>query len=137
MKAITTVLFGMLISLMLIACKTQTESTLPESQELSKAEKIEVFYFHYSRRCATCNAVESVAQEAIIEYYGDAVKFISLNLDETEGETKGKELEVSGQTLLVMADDIKINLTNEAFMNARTNPDTLKQVIKEKIDPFL
>ena len=29
------------------------------------SNKIEVYYFHYTRRCITCNAVETVTKEAI------------------------------------------------------------------------
>lgn len=107
------------------------------NMKISKSGKVEVFYFHYTRRCATCKAVESVSKEAISELYGNKVNFTDFNLDEKAGETKGKELEVSGQTLLIVAGETRINITNEGFMNARTNPDKLKQIIKEKIDPLL
>ena len=119
-----------------IICSAQT-NTNSENTQLSKAEKIEVFYFHYSRRCATCNAVENVSKEAVAEFYGSKVSFASYNLDEEVGETKGKDFEISGQTLLIVADDTKINITNEAFMYARSNPEKLKQIITEKIDPFM
>ena len=100
-------------------------------------EKVMVYYFHYSRRCATCNAVESVSKEAVAALDKNKVKFADFNLDEETGETKGKELEVSGQTLLIVSGDKKINITNEAFMNARSNPDKLKALIVDKIEPLL
>ena len=105
-----------------------------DASKITKADKVEVFYFHYTRRCATCNAVESVSKQAVAELYGDKVSFAGYNLDEEAGEVKGKELEVSGQTLLIIAGDTKINITNEGFMNARSNPEKLKAIIKEKID---
>lgn len=128
-----------IISILAIAvntsCSSQTEKK-EESTPSTKVEEVDVYYFHYTRRCATCNAVESVSKEAIKELYGDKVTFLSFNLDEDKGELKGKELEVSGQTLLIVAGDQKINITNEGFMHARTNPEQLKQIIKEKIDVF-
>ncbi|MGM0504080.1 MAG: nitrophenyl compound nitroreductase subunit ArsF family protein [Bacteroidota bacterium] len=99
-----------------------------------KAENIEVFYFHYTRRCATCNAVEDVAKEAIEEFYGNDVSFVSYNLDEADGKEKAEEIGISGQTLIIVSGKNKMNITNEGFMNARTNPEKLKQIIKEKID---
>ncbi|MGM0505502.1 MAG: nitrophenyl compound nitroreductase subunit ArsF family protein, partial [Bacteroidota bacterium] len=93
-----------------------------------------VFYFHYTRRCATCNAVEDVAKEAIEEFYGDDVLFVSYNLDEADGKEKAEETGISGQTLIIVSGENKMNITNEGFMNARTNPEKLKQIIKEKID---
>jgi len=105
-----------------------------KSETTVKAENIEVFYFHYTRRCATCNAVEDVTKEAIEEYYGDDIFFKSYNLDEADGKEKAEEIGISGQTLIIVSGENKMNITNEGFMNARTNPEKLKQIIKEKID---
>jgi hypothetical protein len=108
-----------------------------QKETVVKADKVEVFYFHYTRRCATCNAVEDVAKEAIKEYYGDDVFFVSYNLDEADGKQKAELLGVSGQTLIIVNGENKINITNEGFMNARTNPEKLKEIIKEKIDSIV
>lgn len=136
MKTINFFLLAVMAFSMNISCSSQTTNT-ETSEQIANADKIEVYYFHYTRRCATCNAVESVSKDAIAEFYGDKVSFAGYNLDEKAGEEKGKQLEVSGQTLLIVAGDTKINLTNEGFMNARTNPDKFKAIIKEKIDPLL
>ena len=119
-----------------IACTAQTNEK-DEYAKVSITEKVEVLYFHYTRRCATCNAVESVSKEAVAELYGEKVSFAGFNLEEDLGKHKGEQLGVSGQTLLIVSGDTKINITNEGFMNARSNPDKLKQIIKEKIDPLL
>ena len=118
---------------------TGSAQTKSEDNSATKLDtkKVEVFYFHYTHRCATCNAVESVSKEAVTELYGDKVSFADFNLDEEAGQTKGEELEVSGQTLLIVSGDTKINITNEGFMNARSNPEKLKAVIKEKIDELI
>lgn len=119
-----------------ISCTAQSKKQEEETQ-VTKAKKVEVYYFHFTRRCATCNAVERVSKDALAEYYDDKVSFAEFNLDEYDGEIKGKELEISGQTLLIVADDTRINITNEGFMNALSNPAKLKQIIKEKIDPLI
>jgi hypothetical protein len=98
---------------------------------------VEVYYFHFTRRCATCKTVESEAKKAVQELYGDAVQFLTYNLDKNEGEQKADDLGVSGQTLLIVKDETKINITRAGFMNARNNPDKLKQIIKNKIDPLM
>lgn len=136
MKSLKVLLLAVLAIGMNISCSAQTNKDNKETS-VSKTDKVEVYYFHYTRRCATCNAVESVSKDAIAELYGAKVAFADFNLDEEAGETKGKELEVSGQTLLIVAGDTKINITNEGFMNARSNPDKLKAIIKEKIDALL
>lgn len=98
---------------------------------------VEVYYFHFSRRCATCKTVEEVTKNAVNELYGEKVPFTAVNLDEPEGEKKGEEIGVNSQSLLIVSGDTKIDITSEGFMNARSNPDKLKQVIKEKTDPLL
>lgn len=110
-----------------------------ESENLSvkQAEEVFVYYFHNERRCATCRAVESESEKAVKELYGDDVSFEAYNLGTSEGQQKAKEVGTPGQALLIISGDKKINITNEAFMNARSNPDKLKQIIKDKIDPLI
>lgn len=119
-----------------ISCSAQTDKS-NDNKQISSTEKVEVYYFHYTRRCVTCQSVENVSREAIAELYGGKVVFADFNLEEMDGIQKGKQLGVSGQTLLIVGGDTKINITNEGFMNARNNPAKLKQIIKEKIDPLL
>jgi hypothetical protein len=99
--------------------------------------KVEVMYFHFTRRCATCKAVENVSQEAVRDLYGGKVVFSSYNLDNKDDLVKGKSLGISGQDLVIVSEEGIINITDEAFMNARNSPEKLKEIIKEKIDPLL
>ena len=108
-----------------------------ENSTTVKNDKVEVYYFHYTRRCVTCKSVEEAAKEAVEELYGDDISFTAYNLDEPEASQKAELLGVSGQTLLIASGDTKINITNEGFMHARTNPEKLKEIIKEKIDSLL
>jgi len=118
------------------SCTAQAD-TNGKNTKVSKSDEIEVFYFHYARRCVTCKAVEDVSKGAVAELYGDRISFTGYNLDEKEGKEKGQELGISGQTLLIVSGDTKINITNEGFMYARSNPEKLKLIISEKITPFL
>jgi len=124
------------------ACSSAESNPNDSTDEPVLSEKIEVYYFHFSRRCITCNAVESVTKETIREYFSDKVKsgkitFKSINLDEEEGEKIAKKLEVSGQTLLFVSGSEKINLTNDAFMYAKNQPDKLKAKVKTTIEKLL
>jgi hypothetical protein len=133
------------IKLIILVCATAMiglttaaqDASSTKNQEVIKTGTVEMYYFHFSRRCATCQAVEDVSQESVQELYGDQVAFLAYNLEEEEGEMKGEEIGVSGQTLLIVSGDTKIDLTNEGFMNARSNPEKLKEIIKENIDPLL
>ena len=119
-----------------ISCSGQSDNG-SEKVSVSQGNDIEIYYFHYSRRCVTCQAVETVSGEAVKELYGTNIPFTEYNLDESEGKEKAKELGVSGQTLLIVIGDEKINITNEGFMYARSNPEKLKQVISDHITPML
>ncbi len=136
MKSFKFLFIALMALSMNISCSAQTNKK-DENTQVSKAGKVEVFYFHYTRRCVTCQSVEKVSRETVADLYGDKVSFTDFNLDEEKGKQKGEQLGVSGQTLLIVNGDNRINITNEGFMNARSNPDKLKQIIKEKIDPLL
>ncbi len=121
-----------------ISCNSQKEKKT-EKAELAISDNIEMYYFHFTNRCVTCKAIEAVSKEAIAEYYPEQIKnkklfFTDVNLDEEEGKNTGKMLDINAQALLIVKGDKKYNITNEAFLHARTNPDKLKSIIKEKTD---
>ena len=97
MKRIFNLYLILVFSGLIISCDAQTgeENT---STVVSEQESVEVYYFHLTRRCLTCNAVESVTKEALKEYYGDEVKFFSYNLDKADSKNIARKLHVSGQT---------------------------------------
>lgn len=136
MKSVQYLIISLMALSMNISCSAQTDKS-NDNKRISNTGEVEVYYFHYTRRCVTCQSVENVSREAVDELYGEKVVFTDFNLKEENGRQKGEQLGVSGQTLLIVSGDTKINITNEGFMNARSNPDKLKQIIKEKIDPLL
>ncbi|MFC2111904.1 nitrophenyl compound nitroreductase subunit ArsF family protein [Bacteroidota bacterium] len=136
MKIIQVLLFTVVALSMNLSCQAQTDNSEKDSK-VSKTGEVEVFYFHYTRRCVTCKAVEDVSKEAIAELYGETISFTGYNLDEQEGKDKGQDLAISGQTLLIVSGDTKINITNEGFMYARSNPEKFKQIISEKVNSLL
>lgn len=105
------------------------------STENQKSSEVKAYYFHATRRCATCQAIEKVAKEAIKEYYGDKVTFESINV-EKESPLLAK-YKINGQTFLIVKGDKKVNLTNDAFLNARTKPERFKNKIKSTIDSMM
>ncbi len=54
-----------------------------------------------------------------------------------KGRSMARALEVSGQTLLLVKGETRVNLTNEGFMNARTNPAKFHEILKTQIDKLL
>jgi hypothetical protein len=118
--------------LVLLACSFIALTSVAE--EKNDLSGIEVYYFHYSRRCVTCQAVEAVAQDALIDFYEGRIALKSVNLDDKANSDLAKKLGVKGQSLLIVKGDKKIDLTNEGFLNARSNPDKFASKIKESID---
>ena len=99
--------------------------------------KIEAYYFHNTTRCTTCKTVEAEAKADLKELYGEKVIFKALNLEEKSTDAIASKLKVSGQTLLVVKGEKQVNLTNEGFLYAVTNPEKFKKIIKEKVDPLM
>ncbi|HZJ80456.1 MAG TPA: nitrophenyl compound nitroreductase subunit ArsF family protein [Dysgonamonadaceae bacterium] len=102
-----------------------------------ETDEVKAYYFHATRRCATCQAVEDVSKEAIKEYYGEKITFESINRDEEKDNSLMNKYKVSGQTLLIVKGNNKVDLTNYAFLNARTNPDKFKSKLKSTIDSMM
>ena len=109
---------------------------------MGPGDKIEVYYFHYSRRCATCEAVESETKKALEEYFKNemdagTVTFLSVNIEEETNAPMVESMEVSGQSLLFVSGDEKKDLTNDAFMNARTKPEKYRKLVKRTVDGLM
>ncbi len=101
--------------------------------------QVDVYYFHFSRRCATCLNVEKVTKESVESLYPDQVRkgeitFKSINLDEDDGEALGKKNGIEGQTLIVICGDKRVDLTDKAFLYANGSSEKLKKEIKSAIE---
>jgi hypothetical protein len=130
----------LIIAVSLFACNAQTSEGKKTKDVIS--ENIQVYYFHNTKRCVTCNAVENETKLAMEMFYKDSMKagiieFTSMNLEENEGKDMAQSLRVSGQTLLIVKGETQVNLTNEGFMNARTNPTKFHEIVKSQIDKLL
>lgn len=126
----------------IIATSCNGQNSTEKEVVATKGDKVEAYYFHFTGRCVTCKTVEAEAKKNIETLYSEQVKsgkisFQSINLDEGSSKELAEKLGISGQTLLIVSGNQKINITNEGFMYARSNPDKFKQIIKEKIDKLL
>jgi len=121
-------------------CSSAKEELTEEKACCSKTVEetsAKAYYFHATRRCATCQAVEKVSKEYIEANYADDVTFISVNREEDQNKELVDKYEIAGQTLLLVFGDEVVNLTTEAFLNARSNPEKLEEIIKSTIDDRL
>src|SRR5512133_978314 len=114
--------------------------SVSDETSMKPGDKVEVFYFHLTRRCVTCQAVENESRNAIEALYPEQVKkgtvsFTPVNLDLEGSKAVAERCKVTGQTLLVLSGDVRVDLTDKGFMYATTSPDKLKAEIKKVIDP--
>jgi hypothetical protein len=128
------------IALFFISCDAQTNRK--PTSTVTKSGDVEVYYFHMTTRCVTCKTVEAEARKNVEMLYADKVKagmisFTALNLEEATGKSMGEKLGVNSQTLLIVKGDEKINITNEGFLYAVSQPQKFTEVMKSKIDPLL
>jgi hypothetical protein len=130
---------GLLIMAISNSCNGQATSKETINNDISSV--VNVYYFHFTRRCSTCLAVEENARKAVESLYADKVKageysFSAINLDDEASREIAKRLNVGGQTLLVVRGDRKIDITDKGFMNAH-NPEKMKEEIKAAVDKVL
>jgi hypothetical protein len=127
---------------MLASCAgvTNTEKTADASEAAAAAEEIsiskpvDVYYFHLTRRCFTCNKIEEVAGNAVKDLFPAAMadgmlKFHSINVEATEHKELAEKYQASGAALIVSTDEYSADLTDKAFLMATSRPDRLKAEI--------
>lgn len=95
---------------------------------------VEVYYFHFQRRCVSCRTVERVSTEILQDLYGNKIQLKSINLDEKAGEELAKKVGAEGQALLFVNGTKKVDLTFDGFMFAQSDPDKFKEKIKATIE---
>jgi len=140
MKKTANSLLVLLFAFNAISCNnTQSNNNLTSDDSLVKTKNVEVYYFHATRRCATCIAVGEVSRELVKDKYGDNpnVEFIEINIDESGNEDLVEKFQVSGSGLYVYNGKDIENITGFAFQYARTKPDKLKDKLIELINKNL
>jgi hypothetical protein len=111
---------------------------------LTAKPKLEVYYFHATMRCPTCLAVEEQTRKTLDENFaGDlksgAIKLNILNLEEKENKAISEKFEIGWSSLIlyVPATDKSVNLTEDAFANARAHPDDFRKELQDTIKELL
>jgi ABC-type uncharacterized transport system auxiliary subunit len=131
------------IMVTLAACNGQTKN---KDQAVDKSiSRIEVYDFHSTHRCMTCNAIEANTKYTLDNYFpeelkADKITFQVINVDEKENEKIAEKFEASGTALIlnVIKDgqESKIDLTEFAFMNGNDQAEFSK-ALKAKLDTEL
>jgi hypothetical protein len=140
MKKIFLTMIILAIAAMQLPCLAQ-DSQAQMSNEEVKASQVGVYYFHFSRRCNTCIAVEENSKKAVEALYPEQVKsgeyfFQGVNLDEEDGKAIGEKMDIGMQALIVVHGDKKIDITGEGFMYAH-EVEKLEAEIKKAVEKAL
>lgn len=121
-------------SLFLFSCNQGVKSSSESKVSSINENHIEAYYFHFERRCATCNAVEDICSKAVEQFNDSTITFTSVNLEEDAGKAIGNRLNINAQALIFVKDSILIDLTNDAFLLAGSEPERLKEKIISEIE---
>jgi len=119
-----------------------TVYALDPASSLTPDDPTEVYYFHMTRRCMTCQTVEKVAEQSLKELYPDAVMkgnltFKSINIEDKANKALLKKLKIGGQTLLIVNGKDRYDITDKGFMYAVNEPAKLKAEIKVILDKYV
>jgi hypothetical protein len=140
MKKLILLSLTLVVILGVISCNAQ--GAKKQASKAVSTGNVEVYYFHFTRRCMTCNAVESVTKKSLETMYSELVKsgkitFKSINLDDATNKSVAEKCGAEGQSLLVIGGGKRIDLTTIGFINAISNPEKLKAELKKSIDPLI
>lgn len=129
--------FALIIGL--LSCESGDNTVAAKSPE---KDRVEVIYFHGKQRCATCMAIEKNAKEVVNTLFTNELKngtvvFKIVDISTPEGEKIADRYEVTWSSLYVNkwkdGKEIRNNLTEFGFGNARNNPDGFKKGLADNI----
>lgn len=131
-------MFGLALVMTLGGLSCNAQDNKKADAKTAVSNKVEVYYFHFTRRCHTCESVESNAKLAVEQMYADKIKagdysFKGINLDDASSKAIAEKLGVGGQTLLIVCGSNKVDITSQGFMNAQ-NLEKMKEEIKKAVD---
>jgi len=109
-------------------------------------KKLDVIYFHATRRCPTCLAIEENTRKTLDTYFSDqlkngTIKLTVINVDEDKNKAITEKYEATGSALFLTRNnngkENKNDLTDFACSYARNNPDKFMADLKDKINELL
>lgn len=135
MKTVKSFIFLFFAVLFLLSVNVDSFASLKDQNEKTK-----VYYFHSTRRCPTCMAIEKETNKVLKEQpFSDAVEngdlvFKTFNIEDALNKKLVKELDVTGSALIVLKGEEKIDLTSKGFLYGLKQPEKLRQALREALN---
>ena len=139
--------FGIIIVLWVVSLgspKSKTVSVVQNQPQKQSADKVEVFLFHTTRRCATCIAIGQLAGETVNEYFqpelrDGKIEFREINIDLPENKELAQKFQASGSSLFInVISNGENNITEDVNVWRLTqNEVQFKSYLKDKINNLL
>jgi hypothetical protein len=121
--------------LLFVSCNSNGQNPKTETSKTA-VSTIQVLQFHSEHRCVTCNLIEKLTRETLKKY--PAISFSLVNVDDNKNEKMAAQFEATGTALFLYNPKTgkKKDLTDFAFMNAKSNPEEFKKGIEKEINAF-
>lgn len=128
----------MMLVLGIVSCAEKKAEQKSETTTTAQPERVELIYFHGKMRCASCQAIEKYAREAIDSLFADQQKsgevvFRIVDISTPDGEAFADGYEVSSSSFFVNSwkdgKETRNNLTEFGFANARNNTKEFKDSV--------
>lgn len=118
------------------SCKNEVKEEVQPIVENSKTTEIQLIQFHTEHRCITCNNIEKLSKETIKGI--EAISFVLYNVDDEKNAKVAEQFEATGTSLYLYNSKTKAtkDLTEMAFMYAKTEGDKFKTELQKEISAF-
>lgn len=118
------------------SCKNEVKEEVQPIVENSKTTEIQLVQFHTEHRCVTCNNIEKLSKETIKG--NEAISFVLYNVDDKKNAKVAEQFEATGTSLYLYNSKTKAtkDLTEMAFMYAKTEGDKFKTELQKEISAF-
>lgn len=140
----------MLSAMLMMSCSSKdgkSENAASDSLAITEnVAKVQVIYFHGTRRCPSCIAIGDESLKMVNENYSAQAKenliaFREINVDEEQNLKIAEKYEIAGSALLVIktvdGKEEITDLTGDGFKLALNMPDMFREKLKAAIDNFL
>lgn len=134
-KSVFTTVFATLM-LLFTSCNSNEQNTKKETSK-TEVSSIQVIQFHSEHRCMTCNLIEKLTKETLNQNFPN-IPFSLVNVDDSKNEKMAEQFEATGTALFLYNPKTgkKKDLTDFAFMNAKSKPEEFKKGLINEINNF-